>query len=286
MYEEFFVITYRLPLSSNCTVMSALPGKLKDPCGDRPNIPTNPLWHMGLARAGNSSSFNLLQSSIDWLTCQGKRNKPFDKDSKEFMHDLYEAFATGGQILGQKEAAMLADNYVNGNGKQKNIDANVYWSSVIVKDTMQAMKAFIVTKQGANKQPIVLLSKDKHFIDSQFASNLTTQHRPQSSKRKLLREGALLAEQDNLRLKNADNRFVLASKTTVRTDNRYLTEWSVDSTYDFEKFAVGYVTDIPLGAGRTLKLPDGLSEYLAQAHIGVAKVFDYRATWLEVWKES
>jgi hypothetical protein len=256
--------------------------KAKDPCGERPAIPTAPLWHMGWAHSGNKESFDLLQSSIDWLTCQGKRNQPFDKDSKEFMHDLFEAFATGGDRKGWPEAAELSRHYVNGKGVELEIDAEVYRTSVIVKDTMAAMKKCLAEIWKKRDQPVTLFSVHEAFFKSAHAKPLQGA-RDQSKQGELLPGGILLTEQSNGRLKNADNRFFLKSTTTSAPGGMARTVWRVDSIYDFEKFSVGHVTHIPLG-GRILKLPDGLSEYLTRPHIGVAKAFDYNSTWSEVWK--
>jgi hypothetical protein len=257
--------------------------KPKDPCGDRPDIPTNPLWHMGMARGGSQSSFSKLQKSVDWLTCQGKRGKSFDKDSKEFMHDLFEAFSTGGSMLGQPEAARLANHYVNGNGAKVVLGAYVYQSSIIVKDVSAAMKEMIASKRTDETRSYSLSSIDRPFRNSDLASPLKSRSRSQQAKGMLLENGVLLTEQINQRLKNADNRFFLQSQTTFLSSNKFLTRWLVESTYDFEPFRVGHVTDIPLGTGRILKVPDGLSEYLTHANIGVAAAFDYSASWFENW---
>jgi hypothetical protein len=262
------------------------PAKPADPCGMRPAIPTNPLWHMGLAKAGNQSSFALLQKSIDWLTCQGKRGKPFDDDSKEFMHDLFEAFSSGGNVIGQPEAARLTDHYVNGNGALVMLNPYVYQSSVIVKDVSVAMKSVIATKRNKDAKLVLLNSTDRLFYQSDSAKPLSAKGRSQQTQGMLLKDGGLLAEQINQRLKNADNRFTLRSQAQILPGVRYATTWSVISRYDFEPFSVGHVTDIPLGSGRTLKVPDGLSEYLTHAPIKVATVFDYQSIWHETWSTA
>jgi hypothetical protein len=93
----------------------------------------------------------------------------------------------------------------------------------------------------------------------------------------------LLTEQNNSRLKNADNRFVLQSFTTRNQNRTFRTRWSVNSRYDFEPFSVEHVTHIPLGGSRVLLIPDGLSEYLTHPRIDVARAFDHTATWYETW---
>jgi hypothetical protein len=98
-------------------------------------------------------------------------------------------------------------------------------------------------------------------------------------------DGALHTERTNLRLKIADNRFHLRSKTVATRQGLFSTAWSVLSRYDFEPFSVGFATHIPLGS-YILKVPDGLSHYLAEPQINIAREFDYEATWFESWKTS
>jgi hypothetical protein len=56
----------------------------------------------------------------------------------------------------------------------------------------------------------------------------------------------------------------------------------VKNKHDFEPFSVNHVTHIPL-SDKILKVPDGLSEYISQKHIGIAQVFYYEARWSENW---
>jgi hypothetical protein len=265
--------------------MGKPPAIVIDPCGVRPAIPTNPLWHMGLAASGNDASYKLLQASVDWLTCQGKRGKPFDKDSKEFMHDMFEAFATGGNAKAWPEAARISDHYVNGKGAKVVLNPYLYQSSVIVKDVSTVMKETIQKKLSGDLKIFDLKSTDSSFRQSSTFRLFRSKARIQSTQGALLDSGGLLAEQNNTRLKNADNRFILQSSTKLLSDGRFYTKWFVLSTYDFEPFHVGHVTHIPL-SDKILKVPDGLSEYLTHGHIGVAKVFDYEAVWFETWSRK
>ena len=59
------------------------------------------------------------------------------------MKELFEAMWWGGNLRKYKEAAKLANHYVNGGGKAIKINASVYKESIIVIDTMSALKAFI-----------------------------------------------------------------------------------------------------------------------------------------------
>lgn len=71
---------------------------------DRENIPSAPLWHMGKVAAFESQeSFNLLQNTIDYLTCKGKAERAFTKNEKEFMKELFEALWWGGKYHGLRK---------------------------------------------------------------------------------------------------------------------------------------------------------------------------------------
>ena len=98
----------------------------------------------------------------------------------------------------------------------------------------------------------------------------------------LVDNGILLAEQNNKRLKNADNRFGLESISQGDPKTKITTTWRVRSYYDFEPFIKAHhVTHIPLGPNLTLRLPDGLSQYMTV--IGIATEFWYYAEWPEDW---
>ena len=98
----------------------------------------------------------------------------------------------------------------------------------------------------------------------------------------ILGTGYLLTEQNNARLKNANNRFVLAAQSTKQNEHQLLSVWSVSDIYEFEPFEkASFVTNIPLGS-QILKLPDGLSQYMRV--LSSAKVFEYVASWNEVWR--
>jgi hypothetical protein len=249
---------------------------------DRENIPSAPLWHMGKVALNESKeSFDLLQNTIDYLACKGKLGKTFTENEKEFMKELFEALWWGGQYHGFKEAAELADHYVNGEGKPLTINAQVYKESVIVKDTMDALKRHIKEISAKRISISSLKTSDSRFLSSKHVANLKQGRRSVATQGYILSNGALLVEQTNQRLKNADHRFYLWVNTAKSAHN-FTSKWKVESTYDFEPFTKGYVTDIPLAKGFVLKLPDGLSHHLTK--IGVAKDFKYTSTWQEVWK--
>ncbi len=251
---------------------------------NRDDIPTAPLWHMGkVAKFNSEDSFRLLQNTIDYLECKARQNKDFTKEEKVFMKKIFECFWWGGQYHGYKEAAKLADHYVNGNGKKLKINEDVYRTSVIVNDTCSAIKNYLRARNENNKFISTITTANQDFINSKYAALLKSGKRNVSTQGYMLNNGCLLAEQNNQRLKNADNRFYLHA-STIKAAGYFTTTWRVESIYDFEPFASNkdYVTHIPLSGSYTLKIPDGLSHYLTT--INVARNFDYYAEWTEKWK--
>jgi len=249
---------------------------------ERENIPGAPLWHMGKVAAFESKeSFDLLQNTIDYLACKGKLGKGFSDDEKEFVKELFEAMWWGGKYRGYVEAAKLANHYVNGGGKSLRINPDVYKKSIIVSDTMVALKAYIKGRSANNKAIASIKTNDPDFLRSDYALPLKRGKRSPNRQGYIRHNGALLAEQSNLGLKNTDHRFYLTVNTTKGSNNVFMSRWGVNSVYDFEPFEKNDITDLPLTREFVLKLPDGLSHYLTT--IGVAKAFKYSSTWNEAW---
>lgn len=178
-------------------------------------IPESPMANMGhVFLTGDKSSVRLLQGAIDHLTAKAKAAKAFTDDDKEFMTELFESMWWGGTYKGFYEAAILANHYVNGGGALLYINPDCYIGSVIVRDTMTAMVAYLQTIDIASKDFLELRSTDPGFEKSGSAAKLKGRARKLNTQGQLLPGGVLLAEQDNARLKNADHRFVL--QVTVR----------------------------------------------------------------------
>jgi len=250
---------------------------------NREKIPSAPLWHMGkVAVFESKNSFDPLQNTIDYLTCKGKLSKTFTDNEKEFMKELFEALWWGGQYHSFKEAAKLASHYVNGDGKTLSINSKVYTDSVIVSDTMFALKSYIKDLSTKKKPILRIKSNDSKFLNSIYARSLKRgSSRSIVNQGYILSNGALLVEQSNQRLKNADHRFYLVVNTT-KNKNHFMSQWKVNSIYDFEPFDKNFITEISLTKEFSLKLPDGLSHYLTK--INVAKDFKYTSTWRDNWK--
>ncbi|WP_299817024.1 hypothetical protein [uncultured Roseibium sp.] len=198
-----------LAQSLEALALSALQSKNKD------GIPSYPIANMGnIHLRGDKSSAALLQSAIDHLTTKAKTSQPFTEDDKEFMKSLFESFWYGGTFKGYYEAAILANHYVNGAGARLFINPDCYIDSVIVRDTMTAMVNYLKTQNYTSSNHLELKSSNPQFLNSPSANGLKRQHRKLNSQGHVLPGGALLSEQDNLRLKNADHRFFL--KVTAR----------------------------------------------------------------------
>lgn len=243
-------------------------------------IPASPLWHMRKAGAfGSQDSFDIIQKALDYLDCKAKFLMPLNKDEKEFLIEMFEAFSWGGWYKGWSEASKLVNHYVHGHGVALQIDAEVYKTSVIVKDTMTAMKQYIRELFGANKPFSRIRSDDFGFINkSYFSRVLLNNKRSAFSQGYVDNTGLIFAEQANHRLQKADNRFYLEARTVKLSDINLRTYWRVDNIYRFRK---QYFTLIPIREGMELKISDGLAKYIEE--IGLAKEFDYWAEWQETW---
>ena len=232
----------------------------------------------------SSEDFKYLQEAVDYLTCKAKAKMDFSDDEKEFLKELYEAFWWGGHYHGFKEAAKLANHYVNGNGNGKanplTINPEVYKTSKIVIATSKAMKLFIAEQKDQNKAFSSLRCDNTQFLSKPYAKELLRMNYRTEGKMKS--SGVLEAAQNNQRLHKTDGHFYLKAITSETQSGDMKTIWRIDSLYDFEPFeSHDYFTNIPLGPS-TLRLPDGLSEHMTK--IGVAKAFWYRAEWVEIWR--
>ena len=126
-------------------------------------------------------------------------------------------------------------------------------------------------------------SSDRDFIHSAPGKSITASAgRNVDRDGYMLKTGYLLTEQNNSRLKNCNNRFVLTAKQLAITTSSVSTQWSITDVYEFEPFSrADFYTTIPLSSSLTLRFPDGLSQYMAVLRI--ADTFEYVAEWSEAW---
>jgi hypothetical protein len=247
-------------------------------------IPGWPLVNMSKAALFNSKSdFDLLQNAIDYLTCKARLKMAFTDEGRGFLKAIYEDFAVGGRVKGYPEAAELIDHYVDGKGAKLQIDETVYQTSVIVQDTSEAIKDYIRQQIAQRANFAMVRSSDPGFLHSPQGRRVSRAYgRDVQKQGYVLSDGNLLTEQSNARLKNANNRFILAAQNTTQDAKTVSTRWSVDDRYEFEPFEKSnFVTDIPLSSTQVLKVPDGLSQYMTV--LKIASVFDYWAAWKETW---
>jgi len=252
-------------------------------------IPGAPLYHMGkIAAFDSKSSFDLMQATIDYLTCKAKLKMPFSDTEKHFLVELYEAFWWGGHAKGMPEAAKLANHYVHGKGTSVAMDSTPYENSVVVKDTMQAIKAYIEELADENKYFFTIKTDDPKFRRSKHFKSLMLidGSRDIDTEGYVFSNGTIFAEDRNQRLKKADHRFILTASTSKQVKNTFHTWWSVENRYDFEPFQKSdKITDLPFKNGKVLLLPDGLSEYM-DSGLSIAKPFNYSAQWSEKWLQN
>lgn len=259
-------------------------GKSSSACTDlKADIPMSPLWHMGKA-AGLESKESLvaMQKAIDYLACKAKNHQVFENNEKEFLKEVYEAFWWGGKYKGWKEAAQLAKHYVHGKGKPLSINPDIYKTSVIVKDTMALMKKYIAGLIRDQKHFQHVSSGDSGFYSKPYCKKMTKGMRNYMTQGQM-KNGLLIAEQNNERMQKSDNRFYLECFNSKMGDKKMFTRWFIENTYDFQPFEkVDFITDIPLKRPEfVLKIPDGLSFYMTK--LGIAKEFQYRSEWSEIW---
>jgi hypothetical protein len=240
---------------------------------------------------GSMSSFERLQHTIDYLTCKAKAGIFFTEEEKTFLYDLFINMGRGGRWNGWSEASQLAYHYVDGKGKPITINADVYRTSVIVKDAMEAIKDYIRDQISKKGQYGSVKTNDPLFLRSPQAARIHSKSRSSKKQGRLLinppdkpeEHGSLITEQSNDRLFHANNRFVLASINSLNPNGpkTVMTTWSVDD-YTFEPFdKKSDITDLTIGENMVLKLPDGLSRYMVD--LGIAQEFHYSASWMERW---
>ncbi len=250
-------------------------------------VPGAPLYHMGNIAVFNAkSSLDLMQATINYLTCKAQVKMTFSVAEKTFLIELYESFWWGGYAQKMPEAGRLANHYVNGKGQPVTMDSTPYQESVVVQDTMEAMRLYIKERAGRNEYFFTLKTDNPKFRRSQYFKPLMLVNGSRSivTQGYVYSSGLMYAEEKNQRLQKADNRFHLEAITSKPKKDSYNTTWFVKNRYDFEPFSKGdKVTKLPFSNGKILLLSDGLSEYM-DSGLGIAKPFKYEARWTEIWR--
>jgi len=124
---------------------TAAAAKAKECLAKAVPVPGWPLYNIGkVALLDSKSDFDLLQNAIDYLTCKAKVKMTFTDEEKTFLKDFYSDLALGGKYyLGYSEAGIFLQHYLDGSGTRMKIDAAMYQTSVIVKDTSEAIKDYV-----------------------------------------------------------------------------------------------------------------------------------------------
>jgi len=172
---------------------------------------------------------------------------------------------------------------VHGNGKTVRLNSKVYENSVIVRDSIAAMKAYLKSQLGPKNPTIGILRSDDHrFMRSAFFRSVSFGRSSVAQGYIDTIKGVLTVEDNYPKLFNVDHRFYLQAHW--RVENKFIfIRWVVESIYDFEPFSNrkegSYWTRLPIEEGMILKLPDGLSNYMVT--LGIAKAFNYGTEWYE-----
>jgi hypothetical protein len=246
------------------------------------DIPATPLLELIRAKLlGAKDALQRMQAAVDYLTWKAKSGSAFKAEERTFLVELFECFAWGGRGMGYFEAAKLAQHYVHGDGQLLQLDESLYSSSVIVMDVQRVMKREVADLLRRSKGAVAALSSaDSRLLRRRDFLALQAKSRNLKSQGRVLHGGWLFTEQDNQRLQKANNRFQLTSLSQPN-DAMISTTWRVDDEYVFEPFSKGFFTEINLGPKMTLKMPDGLSQYMTK--LGIAKEFKHFAEWKEIW---
>jgi hypothetical protein len=242
----------------------------------------NPLWIPFSLSIGDVDE---IQTEINRLTEKARKREPFEQCERGFLVALYSWIAWGGLLKWYPEACQLLRHYLHGNGKPVQLNPHIYESSIIVKYAMTEMKKIIIEdiKKTGKIRGNGAFSSQGNLVDTPCSFS------DQSVKGAIVKNGTLMAEQNNQRLKNADNCFPLEAICSIISDRppRFHIKWAIKSYWDYESFEtqktmnLNLVTKLPLGDGKKLDLPDGLSKYLVE--LRQAYEFAYSTEWHEDW---
>lgn len=242
-------------------------------------------WQDGIARVRERReeiidnfweiSFTEWQRRINLLEEKARTGKDFTRRETLFIRATYRAIAAGGVTRGFFEASQLISIYTTPIlarlytvERPVRINSVVYVTSVIVQFAMKELKKIIKTDINNEK------------LKYQYNSRILppTPGRDVNALGRILDDGRLIAEQNNLRLKYADNRFYLYVDVLERSNNIMKLRWYVTNRYDFAPYPNTNYSRFPF-RGQVLLIDDGFSHYLTE--VGLAKEFHYLGEWHE-----
>lgn len=267
------------------------------------------LKHMLLvALAADRQSHRLLQESVFLLAGKAEQGNRFTTEEKAFLKVVYTCPWWGGREHGLNEAkrqvdyqvpegdvldasvkpvadgvqvalAAMARHYVQGGGRYYPANVGIYQRASVVKDTLDALRAYI-RELYTFKRPVTRVSTtDADFLGSKYARQVEARRRHCDTRGFIFKDGTLMLDQLDPGLIALGNRFRITAMTSS-LGTHLMTRWRVEGTYRFECFAQGSAeTLLPLHADLPLKLPSILGVHLAEQ--GVAQPFNYFADWAE-----
>jgi hypothetical protein len=192
-----------------------------------------------------------VQARIDSITQKAKKGEQLSWTDRQFLKLLYSEIVRRARERGYPEAASLMERYLEANKKLLQIPSDIYENSPRVQKEMSRQRKQIRTD-----------IKDGKLGKMERTSEL------------------IFAEQDNPRLKYANNRFYLKSMANL-AGKKLKIIWGVNDFYDFESFEKSNKYSAFEAYGEKITIPDGLSEYLT--HIDLAAAFPYESEWQEEW---
>ena len=242
----------------------------------------NPLW---IPFSLGTGDIEEIQKEIDRLSRKVRNKEAFTDQEKEFLVSLYSWIAWGGLMKWYPEASQLLRHYLDVTGTSIHINHNIYSSSEIVRYAVDQFKKSII----ADIQTTGTIRNGGKLASHGLLKNTPRSFADQCTKGAIVDNGYLMTEQNNKRLKNADNRFPLFAICTLLQKNplRVKTNWKIESKWDYESYEnqrkknLNLITELPLPGGSKLLLPDGLSQYLEV--LNIARNFEYSAEWIEEW---
>lgn len=270
------------------------------------------LWQMTkVAHGHHRPSLVLLQEVVNHLTEKANQKKPFTPHEKSFLKVLYECPWWGGREYGFNESkkylnpdkkarkkmasgnpavrniadhvqvslAKLAHHYVNGKGQCYPLNLLIYKNSVIVSDTIKALKNYIRELYAYNKPAVFVATDDKEFLSSLHAGKIEKKRRHSDVLGFIFNDGTLMLEQKDPRIRNIANRFKITAMTHL-SGTVLTTRWRIEGVYHFEPFPGKQgTTGLPLTDTMVLGVPNSLSDYMASVEL--AAPFRYFTSWVD-----
>lgn len=221
-----------------------------------------------------------MQSTIDAAEKKVRNGENLTEKEIKKVKSVYKKVVLAGKIVGYTEASELLSTYISPKKASKYseenpliIDSDVYSSSAIVQYAIQEMTAYICNNYDYTN------GGEQEYSGADI---LSPTRRNSYTEGNVLKNGYLIAEQNNLRLKSTDHRFNLQATAILDNSGNLNIMWNVTSLYDFDPYTRNSAIDSTRVTklsyeGLSLTIEDGLSSYLDK--IGAAQNFYSEAKW-------